>query len=66
MEPFIADLPAILRDQGADVATLSPEVSLLAATMAWDHRDPFDRFLAATSLVFAMPMATVDAQRLMG
>lgn len=60
MEPYIADLPAILKDQGGLVATLSPEVSLLAATMDWPHRDPFDRFLAATSLVFAIPLATVD------
>lgn len=60
MAPYVADLPAILKDQGGLVATLSPEVSLLAATMDWPHRDPFDRFLAATSLIHAIPLATID------
>ena len=60
MEPFVARLPELLKQQGGQVATLTPEICLTAATMAWDHRDPFDRILAATSLVNDCRLASVD------
>jgi PIN domain nuclease of toxin-antitoxin system len=60
MAPFAAQLPEILQQQGGLVATLTPEICMTAALLDWDHRDPFDRFLAATSLVNNWPLASVD------
>jgi PIN domain nuclease of toxin-antitoxin system len=50
MESFVGNLPAILERQGGTVAGLSPAVCVAAGMMAWSHRDPFDRLLAATAL----------------
>lgn len=60
MAPFAAQLPEILQQQGGLVASLTPEICMTAALLDWDHRDPFDRFLAATSLVNNWPLASVD------
>jgi PIN domain nuclease of toxin-antitoxin system len=60
MAPFAARLPEILQQQGGLVATLTPEICMTAALLDWEHRDPFDRFLAATSLVNNWPLASAD------
>ncbi len=60
MEPFVAELQERLQRQGGHIAPLTPEICLMAATMAWDHRDPFDRILAATSLINDCRLASVD------
>ncbi|MBW8882511.1 MAG: type II toxin-antitoxin system VapC family toxin [Asticcacaulis sp.] len=60
MAPLASRLPDILMQQGGLVATLTPEICMTAALLDWDHRDPFDRFLAATSLVNKWPLASVD------
>lgn len=36
------------------------EHSLLAGSMEWDHRDPFDRMIAAQAMVESLPLATAD------
>ena len=60
MEPFINDLPSLLAEQGGRVAALAPEVCLKGATLAWEHRDPFDRLLAATTLALGIPLISAD------
>jgi PIN domain nuclease of toxin-antitoxin system len=50
MAPFVERLPDMLRTQGGSIATLLPEIALSAGAMTWSHREPFDRFLAATAL----------------
>lgn len=60
MEPFVDRLAAILHDQGGLSASLTPEICLKAALLDWEHRDPFDRVLAATALVNGWPLASVD------
>lgn len=42
------------------VAALVPEVCLKGATLAWEHRDPFDRLLAATTLALGIPLISAD------
>jgi PIN domain nuclease of toxin-antitoxin system len=61
MAPYVADLPNILRQQGGFIATLTPDICLAAATLDWQHRDPFDRLLAATCFQQDMALASVDA-----
>jgi PIN domain nuclease of toxin-antitoxin system len=34
--------------------------SLLAGSMEWHHRDPFDRMIAAQCMTESLPLATVD------
>ena len=32
-----------------------------AAKLAWPHRDPFDRFIAATAMELKVPLLSADA-----
>lgn len=61
MEPFIDGLAALLGEQGGSVAGFDPAVCIMAGTMAWSHRDPFDRLLAATALTYNLPLVSADA-----
>jgi len=61
MEPFIDRLPALLETQGGRIAELEGVICLTAGTMAWAHRDPFDRLLAATALRRDVPIVSADA-----
>jgi len=60
MEPFVERLSALLEQQGGVVAPLAPQICLQAALMQWQHRDPFDRLLAATALTMSVPMISAD------
>ena len=55
------DVPACVRDQGFSPLPISLQHAQLAGTLAGAHRDPFDRMLAAQSLVEAMPIVSADA-----
>jgi PIN domain nuclease of toxin-antitoxin system len=33
----------------------------VAATLAWDHRDPFDRIIAATAIARGMVLISTDS-----
>ncbi|MDB5482267.1 MAG: regulation and Cell signaling [Caulobacteraceae bacterium] len=61
MEPFVDRLPALLETQGGRIAELEGVICLAAGTMAWAHRDPFDRLLAATALRRDVPIISADA-----
>lgn len=60
MAPFLDRLAGFVEEQGGRVAALTPEICLHAATMDWTHRDPFDRFLAATAIGLEMPLISAD------
>ncbi len=61
MEQFADRLPALLAEQGGLVARFDPEVCVAAGLMAWDHRDLFDRLLAATARLQAVPIVSADS-----
>jgi PIN domain nuclease of toxin-antitoxin system len=46
---------------GARSADLTPEQSLMAGSLAWDNRDPFDRLIAAQAITLSLPLVTADA-----
>ena len=48
-------------DLDADELPITPRHALLAGTLAWDHRDPFDRLLAAQAILENVPLITSDA-----
>ncbi|MFN8611494.1 MAG: type II toxin-antitoxin system VapC family toxin [Vulcanimicrobiota bacterium] len=60
MQPWVDNLPSLLEEQGGSIADLDPLVCLTAGTMTWEHRDPFDRLLAATSFRYGLPIVSAD------
>nr|WP_223216588.1 type II toxin-antitoxin system VapC family toxin [Rhizobium mesosinicum] len=60
MEPFIERLADLLQEQGGITAALTPDICLSAAMMDWQHRDPFDRLLAATAMQNGIPIISAD------
>lgn len=61
MTPHLCRLPDLLKEQGGRFLPLSAEASLLAATLDWAHRDPFDRFIAATAITERLPIISTDS-----
>lgn len=56
----------ILRARGPEIMPVDVAVMAHAATLVWihaerDHRNPFDRMVAATALALGIPVATSDA-----
>jgi PIN domain nuclease of toxin-antitoxin system len=48
----------VIKNLGVQVG---PDVSLLAASMVWKHRDPFDRIIAATAITRGLTLVSADA-----
>ncbi|MCV7383820.1 type II toxin-antitoxin system VapC family toxin [Mycolicibacter longobardus] len=46
---------------GATRLPMDEEHALLAGRLDWDHRDPFDRMLAAQAIIHSMTLITGDA-----
>ena len=68
MAPHVETLPERLAEDGALVAPFTPQIALHASLLDWDHRDPFDRLLAATAesigALFVSRDAAFDARPL--
>ncbi|SEP37537.1 PIN domain nuclease, a component of toxin-antitoxin system (PIN domain) [Methylobacterium sp. ap11] len=60
MESYLPQLPILLSEQGGVAAGLDPDICIVAGTMAWAHRDPFDRLLAATAQHYHVPLVSAD------
>ena len=54
-------LPDVLRRTGFEVAELSLPAALRVRSLAWHHRDPFDRLLIAQALEQGYTIVTRDA-----
>lgn len=61
MEPHWLELPKRLAQQGGRFVPVSAEISLMAARLDWAHRDPFDRFIAATAITERLALVSADA-----
>lgn len=60
MEPFLSRLTGLAEEQGGRLLELSPDASLLAATLEWGHRDPFDRIIGATAITKGLALISAD------
>jgi PIN domain nuclease of toxin-antitoxin system len=60
MQPFLDRLIPLIDEQGGRLVELSPHASLLAATLEWQHRDPFDRIIAATAITRGLVLISAD------
>lgn len=56
-----ATLPRRLHDMSADALPITLEHAVLAGSMSWQHRDPFDRLLVAQATLEDATLVTVDA-----
>jgi PIN domain nuclease of toxin-antitoxin system len=54
------DLLALLTAQGATLLPLDGPICLEAGRLVWDHRDPFDRMIAATALGRQLTLVSAD------
>jgi len=61
MTPFAAGLLDRALVTGFDLIPLSPAAPLSASLMDWDHRDPFDRMIAAVAEAEQIPIVSPDA-----
>lgn len=48
-------------DLGAETLPVTLEHGLLAGSLRWDHRDPFDRLLVAQATLEELVLVTVDS-----
>ena len=58
--PLVADFEAAIAAEGFSLLHLGIAPALLAGNFRNDHRDPFDRLLAAQSMVEKLPLVTSD------
>ena len=61
MAPYVDRLPALLASQRGVAASFEAADCLMAGTMDWPDRDPFDRFLAASAVRRRIPIVSADA-----
>jgi PIN domain nuclease of toxin-antitoxin system len=58
--PLIEDLDGALATLGADLLPVSGRHAIRAGQLAWAHRDPFDRMLAAQAMADDAVLVTAD------
>lgn len=59
-EPLVAQYREIVAGLGAEHLCITHAHALRAGALAWSHRDPFDRMLAAQALLEYTPLITRD------
>ena len=58
--PVLEAYPEYLDRLGAHELPMTSRHGILAGRLEWGHRDPFDRMLAAQSILEALPLVTSD------
>ncbi len=58
---IVERLPSLLEAQGGLVAPYTARMAMMSGGMAWNHRDPFDRMIAATAIEMACPLISKDS-----
>ena len=59
--PFLASFDSVIQNEGFTFLELSPRAARLAGALRSDHRDPFDRMIAAQAINGQMTLVTNDA-----
>lgn len=59
-EILVKDLPELLRKARMEVLPINLQHALLAGSLVNDHRDPFDRMLAAQTIIEDLALVTSD------
>jgi PIN domain nuclease of toxin-antitoxin system len=58
--PLVADFPGLLSRIGFVSLPLDERHAVVAGQLDWDHRDPFDRMLAAQALIEGATLVSLD------
>ena len=58
--PVVAAYSDLVRTLGAKELPMTSHHALVAGQLPWEHRDPFDRILAAQSIIESIPLVTSD------
>jgi len=61
VEPLLAQHASLLSRLGAETLPIQSEDALVAGGMSWEHRDPFDRVLAAQAIRRDLRLLSRDA-----
>lgn len=59
-EPLVLAYEENLVHLGAEELPVTARHALAAGSLAWEHRDPFDRMLAAQSILESVPLVSMD------
>lgn len=59
-ELLVAQFPSLVAELGAEPLPITDRHALRAGGLGWDHRDPFDRMLAAQALLEHATLVTRD------
>ena len=59
--PIVADYASVLLRLGATSLPITHSHTLHAGLLEWQHRDPFDRLLAATAIMEGLPIVSKDS-----
>lgn len=62
IEDFAGSYPQLMRDNGFRGLAIDDKHAMLAGSMPGNHRDPFDRMIAAQALVEGMTVITRDPE----
>jgi PIN domain nuclease of toxin-antitoxin system len=60
--PVLDAYESHLTEMGIEELPITTAHALLAGSMRWDHRDPFDRLLAAQAMIDHVTLVTDDSQ----
>lgn len=61
MEPYFARLDSLCVAQGFHIAPYTAQMAMKSGAMLWEHRDPFDRMIAATALEMSCLLISADS-----
>jgi len=59
-DAMLDDLDDVLRDLQAEALPIDTAAAVAAGRLDWEHRDPFDRMLAAQTFIGGYSLLTVD------
>lgn len=59
---IVPHLDELLAETETLTAPFTREMAARAASLAWRHRDPFDRFIAATAIELRYPLVSKDRE----
>lgn len=57
---LVPELGALAEASGIDVVPLTAKTSMRASLMDWEHRDPFDRMIAAVAMLEDVAVVSQD------
>jgi PIN domain nuclease of toxin-antitoxin system len=58
--PYVDQLINLAEEQRVTMIPISSRISIVAATLDWPHRDPFDRLICATAMEEGLTLISAD------